>query len=251
MSKTIKYTVAALAVMMIGASAFAQSGAVYSLNVVGFQKVGVEATGLTLSGMPFDPEDNELNAVIGDQLTGAKNIFGADRVYLWDTVSQSYKKYYLKNNLGNQWVSTEDPTVPTTNAFLDFGAGFWIDSPGTTPQEVVIVGDVVNDLAVTNDISTGLNLLSFPFSTEVAINEMGLTNGTAAKNIFGADRVFAWDKTAQQYVKFYMKSNLGNQWVSIDDTTVAATNIIDPSQGIWYEAMNPFTWTALRPYTLD
>jgi hypothetical protein len=249
MNKTA--VIAVLAGLLISSAALAQSGAVYSLNVVGFQKVNVQPSGLTLPGIPFEPDSAELNDVIGDQLTGAKNSAGADRIYIWDASTQEYKKYFLKSTLGNQWVSYDDTLNPTTNAFLDVSDGFWIDASSSSSQEVILVGDVLNVDAVTNDVVNGLNMISYPFSTPKAINDLGLDTGTSAKNSAGADKIFAWDMASQQYVKFFFRSTLGDQWVSYDQTDTPATNIIDPSQGLWYDAINPFTWVATRPYTLD
>jgi len=245
----------ACAILIVGAIftgiAQAQSGAVYSLNVVGFQKVTVAPASLTMPGIPFDPASAELNDVIGDQLTAAKNEFGADRIFVWDSVAQEYKKYFLKSTIGNKWVSYTDPNVATTDAYLNVENGFWIDASSVTTQEMVLVGDVINDSVVTNSLVAGLNMISYPFSTPMNINEIGLITGTAAKNEFGADRIFAWDSVSQQYVKFFFKSTIGNKWVTYTDPNSVASNIIDPAGGMWYDAQSGFTWEAVRPYTLD
>ena len=245
----------ACAILIIGAIftgiAQAQSGAVYSLNVVGFQKVTVEPSALTMPGIPFDPASAELNDLIGDQLTAAKNEAGADNIYVWDAVAQEYKKYFLRSTIGDKWVSYTDPNVATTDAFLNVENGFWINASAVVTQELVLVGDVVNDAVVTNNIVAGLNMISYPFSTPMSINEIGLTGGTAAKNEAGADNIYVWDADSQQYIEFFFRSTVGNKWVAYTDPNTVASNVIDPAAGMWYNSIGSFTWEAVRPYTLD
>ncbi len=247
----MKKVLVILALTVAASTAFAQTGAVYSLNVVGFQKVAVQPTGMSMPGVPFEADSYELNDLIGDQLTAAKNQSGADKIFAWDAQSQAYKKYFLRTTVGNKWVSYEDPDNPTTNAFVYPESGFWVVAVATSTQEVVLVGDVANASAVTNALVAGLNMISYPYSTPRGINDLDLTTGTAAKNQSGADQIWAWDGSQQQYVKFFYRSTVGNKWVAYLDPDVPATNIVSPAEGMWYNARSPFTWIAARPYTLD
>ncbi|MGD9873253.1 MAG: hypothetical protein AB7T27_03180 [Kiritimatiellia bacterium] len=237
-------------VILAAAVAIAQE-AVYSLNVVGFQKVTAKPTAFTLPGVPFQAASHELNSLVGPQLTAAKNYLAADRIYLWDSASQKYKYYFLNSAIGNKWVSYTNTTVATTNAFIYSNDGFWISTVAASTQTVVLVGDVINVGAVTSSITAGFNLKSYPFSAPRSINEMNLNNGTAAKNYLAADRIFLWDAASQKYVYFFLNSTIGNKWASYTNTTVAASNVINPNDGFWYQAVGPVTWTAMKPYTLD
>lgn len=236
--------------ILVAAVAIAQE-AVYSLNVVGFQKVAVKPSGLTLPGVPFQAASYELNSLIGPQLKAFKNATGADKIFLWDSTTQTYKKYFLNSTLTNKWAAYETPTVVTTNAFAFNGDGFWISAAATTSQTLVIVGDVLNASTVTNLIPTALSMNSYPFSCPRAINDMSLNNGKAFKNATGADKIFLWDPETQQYKKYFLNSVLTNKWASYDTPLVVATNVVEPSMGFWYTASTSFNWTAVRPYTID
>ena len=237
-------------VILAAAVAIAQE-AVYSLNVVGFQKVAFRQTGLTMPGIPFQAASHELNSLIGPQLKSFKNATGADKIYLWDSSTQQYKKYFLNSTLTNKWAAYETPTVATTNAYILSTDGFWIEAASVTAQTVVIVGDVINAGTVSNTIPIGLSMKSYPFSCPRAINQMNLNNGKAFKNATGADKLFVWDAALQQYKQYFLNSVLTNKWAPYETPLVVATNVIEPYMGFWYTATTSFVWTASRPYTID
>ncbi|HNR94843.1 MAG TPA: hypothetical protein PKK36_09595, partial [Kiritimatiellia bacterium] len=143
------------AAALLAAPAFAQD-AVYSLNVVGFQKVAAKPTALTLAGNPFESPDPELNSLISTQLTAGSSYGVADKILKWDSDTQSYVYYYLGNNarsgVVNKWVLSTDEGVPTTNAYLNNDDGFFIQTVAASTQQVVMVGDVVNDPEISKSI---------------------------------------------------------------------------------------------------
>ncbi len=246
------------AAALLAAPAFAQD-AVYSLNVVGFQKVAAKPTALTLAGNPFESPDPELNSLISTQLTAGGSYSVADKIIKWDSDSQAYVKYYLRNNARagviNKWVAELDEGTPTTNAFLNNDDGFWIQTIAGTTQQVVMVGDVVNDSEITKSIPAALSMHSYPFSAPIAIKDMNLTNATAGGSYSISDRLIIWDAAQQQYVKYYFRNNaragIINKWVAELNEGVETTNVINPNDGFWIQALSQFQWVAKRPYTLD
>jgi len=246
------------AAVLLAAPAFAQD-AVYSLNVVGFQKAAAQPTALTLAGNPFDSPDPELNSLISTQLTAGASYLAADKIIKWDSDAQTYIYYYLRNNaragVVNKWVLSTDDATPTTNAFLNSDDGFWIQTVAAFTQQVVLVGDVVNNAEISKTIPVSLSMHSFPYSAPIAIKDMNLTNATAGASYLASDRMIVWDAAQQQYVYYYFRNNaragVVNKWVLSTDDAVETTNVINPSDGFWIQALAQFQWVAKRPYTLD
>ncbi len=231
----------------VASIAMAQTDVVYSVNVVGFQKVDTAPAGLTQKGMPFDAPDNEINNVIGTQLTSSKNYGGADKIIMWDPGSQTYRIAWFKNT--DQWLYSDTGTV-TTNFDLTSSVGFFVDSPVASTQEFTMVGDVVNVAAVTNTLVAGLNLISDPYGVDRSINELGI-NGTASKNYGGADKLIVWDVSSQTYKKYWYRNTLGPGWTEFGVDSVLTTDVVAGADGVWLEAINEFDWVSTRPYTID
>ncbi|MDD3604751.1 MAG: hypothetical protein PHD86_06160 [Kiritimatiellae bacterium] len=246
------------AAALLAAPAFAQD-AVYSLNVVGFQKVAAVPTALTLAGNPFESPDPELNSLISTQLTAGASFGAADKILKWDADSQTYVKYYLRNNaragVVNKWVLSTDEGIPTTNVFLNSDDGFFIQTVASSTQQVVMVGDVVNDPEIQKSIPAALSLHSFPYSAPIAIKDMNMTNATAGASFGASDKLMVWDEAQQQYIKYYFRNNaragVVNKWVLSTDEGVETTDVINPNDGFWIQALSQFQWVAKRPYTLD
>jgi hypothetical protein len=118
-----------------------------------------------------------------------------------------------------------------------------------------MVGDVVNDAAVTNTIVEGLQMISYPFSAPVVVSALTLTNGVAGTSVGTADNLIFYVPSNQSYKTYYLFSS-GNpsfhrRW---RDTSSFATNVmVNPGQSFWYRSRTntPLTWVEKRPYTLD
>ena len=224
---------------------------VYS-NIVGYQRVGIPSNGFALVSSPFDAGTNaSVQEVVGPQLTGNTGIAAADQILFWDQQASKYVQLYLHSIL-EQWVDTSAiPNIIATNEIAN-GQGFWFGSVQSSNQSVVIVGDVVVDDAITNAITPGLQLLSYPYSTDIPLNESGLTNGLGG-GFADSDHVVIWDASTQTYKQFYLHPTL-KLWV---DTSVVpniiATNILHTGEGFWYErnvTAGNFDWIEDRPYAL-
>ncbi|MBU0677039.1 MAG: hypothetical protein KJ626_02895 [Verrucomicrobia bacterium] len=254
-STTMIMGVAVLALAAITVSSIAQTAAVYSVNVVGFQKISAKSNKLALVQAPFLAISNTLDGIIGDQLTGGKGFTGADQVFYWDQDAQDYMRFWLKND--GLWYTGDAVPLPATNFFIDPDIGFWLISNSSqvrTDQTVVVVGDVVDDDAITNTLVEGLNMVSYPYSAEVDINESGLTNALAAKGATGADNIYLWDTDQGKYNRYWL-SNAGRKWYTADAVPVIATGVkVGGGVGFWFERrpISTFSnWVELRPYTLN
>jgi len=228
-------------------AAMAQSGEVYSLNIVGFQKVTRASGGMTMVSTPFWKATPPVQEVVGTQLVGGKNSGVADNILVWNKTNQTYATYWL-NNSG---VWSDMSGLPATNAMLTPDMGFWVRNRRTSNQTVVVSGDVTDDAVVTNVLFSGMNLVSYPFSTDIDINLSGLTNGKSGKNSAGADNISIWNAVTQSYGTYWL--NNSRQWCDLGGTPVSGVKV-GSGVGFWYRNRNTntafITWVEVRPYTL-
>lgn len=231
---------------LVASAGLAQTGEVYSLNVVGFQKVTAVSGGLTMVSTPFSRSPATIDDVIGDQMTRGKTEGSADNVIIWYPSSQTYSTYVLKTD--GFWYTLDGTRA--TNTGIDTELGFWLRNRAVTDRIVVVSGDVPEDDIATNVLLPGLSMVSYPFSTEVMINDSGLTNGLAGKTEGSADNIIIWDPDTRTYKTYVLKSS-DHQWYDLSNNK--ATNVfVGAGRGFWYRnrAGSNFEWVEARPYTL-
>ncbi len=245
----MKKAIVVAVLMVFGAGGvLAQTGEVYSLNVVGFQKLTAVSQGLVLVSAPFERSPNTLDDVVGPQLTGGKSEGSADLIATWDSAAQMYRRYWLKSSDG-KWYAVGGGAA--TNVYIEPSDAFWLQNRRTTNQTVIVSGDVVDSAAVTNVLVPGLNLVSYPFSAPVDLNSSALTNGKAGKSEGVADLVAIWNAMQQQYVRYWLRSS-DKKWCTVGSSSPATNVFIGGGVGFWYQnrATSNFVWVETRPYSL-
>ncbi|HRZ11730.1 MAG TPA: hypothetical protein P5567_04660 [Kiritimatiellia bacterium] len=235
------------AALLCGLMILSSSGQseVYSVNVVGFQKGSATSNALTMTSTPFSKTSNNLDGVIGNQLTSGKTDGGADNVALWDSTNQTYKRYWLKSSDTN-WYTLAGARA--TNVFVTTYDGIWIQSRRATNQTVVFSGDVPEMDTATNFLQPGMNLVSYPFSTDIDINSSGLTNGKSGKTDGGADNIAIWDPASQAYTRYWLKTD--RKWYTLAGSLATGVKV-GAGRGFWYQNRTNvvFNWVEHRPYT--
>lgn len=241
-----KLCVGFFVVLIAAVVSYAQTGAVYSLNIVGFQRLTAVSQGLTLVSTPFERSPSTIDDVIGPQLTGGKSQGVADKVLFWDPNNQAYKTYWLRSADSN-WYTLDGSRA--TNTSVTTMNGFWLQTRVPSNQVVIVSGDVVDSVALTNFLVPGLNLVSYPFSTEIELNNSALTNGKAGKSEGVADKVLCWDANSQLYETYWLRLP-DRKFYNLRGSL--ATNVkIGGGVGFWYQNRdtNVFTWVERKPYS--
>ncbi len=252
----------ACGVMLFPATLHAQTDAVYSLNVVGFQKLQAfdESRKYKLTATPFEAEDPNINSVISTQLTGGTSYGNSDDILKWDPTNQQYLKYYLVGDVPDphfkhKWYDMQTSDVASNTDMLP-GEGFWIRSRQSYTQTVVVVGDVVDDDDFTNHITAGFNLLSYPYSASIALNDTSFTNGGVGGSSFGSsDNIYIWNSTNQVYEKYFLVGDVGDphfnhKWYDLQTSDTATNIYLEPGMGFWYRHRGSgFDWIEPKPYT--
>ncbi len=237
---------AALGAVWLASTAMAQTGPVYSVNMMGFQRIPLPSQGMVLAALPYEQPSRDINDVLEGQLTPGFDPGSADMAYFFDVDSQTYKTaYYYTDGSTTYWVDTDTELV-ATNPIVS-GSGFWVKNNQYITNNVVVFGDVITDPVVTNRVFPGLQLLSYPYSAPRAVNDLTLGSGAVAgETPESADALYLWDADAQQFITLYYYFD--NSWIELA-TGNAATNVLTVGQGFWYRhAGSGFDWVESKPY---
>ena len=243
----------ALTGLLAATLAHAASNEVYSVNVVGFSKVDVPV-GLSIMAMPFDAEAGTIDDVVGTNGVYGSTSFVADNVMLYDEVTQQFDIYWLFSHSSIGGAKWRNVGGWATNVYLYPGMSFWYRSRAAEMWTNSMVGDVVPDAAVTNTIVPGLQLLSYPYSADVVLTDMNLTNGVYGTTAFVADNIMLYNTDTQQFDIYWLFSHSsvgGPKWRNVGGW---ATNVvINMGEGFWYRSRGAsnLTWIEPCPYDLS
>ncbi len=246
------------AALIVSTSSIQAENGVYSVNVVGFQKVGMAPAGeFILTAPPFEAGvTNTLLDIFGTStLKQDNNLLNCDRVILHDPVEQVYQAWaqwtdgvFYKANNPTEWNAgiAGNPEVPA-------GTGFWIVSASDSAAEraIAYVGDVVLSESIPVGILEGYQILAYPFSSDVPLqNTSFFTDGAARdNNMLLCDRVHIYH--GGQYQAYALWTD--GQWYKANNPTewnqgILATNDLRAGQGFFYEAQAGITWSETNKY---
>lgn len=255
-----------LAIAAVGALAGSHAlgqGPVYSVNIVGFQKVSTGPAGLEMVANPFVSANTSIQSVIGSANSdGGLAPDEADKTYFYDTLANGYKIYFLYNNAGDpndslngKWL--DENYIESTETVVPGKGFFYANTAGGNTNTLTMVGDVVSAPTVSVTILPGLNQLSYSYSTSIDVNAMALKQGNGAVGGLApddADNLFVWSQAANGYVRLFLYfDNTGtgddNKW--LDENYLVPSLSIQPGQAFFYSrgtAAGNLTWTENKPY---
>jgi hypothetical protein len=136
------------------------------------------------------------------------------------------------------------------------GTGFWIKNNNVASNStVVMVGDVEMAATKTSTINPGFSMISYPYSTSVAINStnfVGLAQGAqGGLDVDSADNLYYWNGV--EYIRYFLADGSGDpeldgKW--IDEGLAVADFTLQPGSAIWYlrRGATSISWVANRPY---
>lgn len=236
-------------------AAAAQAQTVSAANIVGYKKLTLQPGGkYYLASCNFQTgTTNTLLSIFGtDKLTQDNSYVNCDRIFVWNSATQTYQAwaqwtdgvFYKANNLA-EWNAgiSGNPVVP-------LGTGFFISS-GNVSNTLIFSGDAVQVETKAVPVTTGYQIMGFPFSSDIALqNTSFFASGAAADNSYvNCDRVHVWTGSGYQAYAvwtdgvWYKANNLA-EW----NAGIAASNTISMGEGFFYEAKAPITWNQSNPY---
>ena len=146
---------------------------------VGLFRIELKGHEQILLTTPFRSETPSIQAIIGNQLSDAREGTEADRVLKWDAVEQVYKQA-LKS--GSGWAADPD-SQERSDLTLFPGEGFVLDNRQSVSQVVFLKGEVVLDDECQLIMYPALNLFGYPYSTAVSLDQMALGQGLANSEV--------------------------------------------------------------------
>ena len=228
--------------------AVAQTGPVYSVNVMGFQQIPLPPQGLGIGASPYLKGSPDVNEVLGEQLTTGPDMTSADAVYFFDPSNQVYRIAYRYDDGTNAYWRDNNSQTVATNLIVP-GSGFWIRNNQSTGQSLIVYGQVNTAPTSTVRVVPGLQLLSYPYATATSIGGLTLGLGaTKGESLEEADALYLWDTQNQRFQIFYYYTD--GSLVSFE-TGNPATNVITAGSAFWFKHQGaPFDWVENSPYSI-
>jgi hypothetical protein len=233
----------------------AQAGTVESVNMVGFANVNL-GEGMNIIGVPF--------VTVGDTETTLDNLFDlseftagaaandSDVVYVWTGIA--YDGYFLCNWTGTgydetAWSSFSAPGV-AVDVTLAPGEAVWLNRQAAA-ADITYKGEVMTAAATDVALSTGMNMISYPYSVSAKLADFDVSAATAGAAANDSDVVYVWTGTA--YDGYFLCNWTGTgydetAWSSFGAPGVVADVDMDIGKGAWYDAQSAFTLSAAKPY---
>lgn len=216
-----KATIAMVAVVF---AAFAAQANTTSANIVGYSKSAYTG-GFAISAMQFDGGAAGPTAVYGDQLPSGSKIYTFDGSGY--TIASYGTAFVPGQGLVTKW--DQEPSLAA-------GSSYWVSTPGSV--EAIVSGEVNTADSVTNVISAGFSLNSYPYPVErtVAQLELSPTSG---------DKIYLWDGSGYTIISYGSAFVPGQGLVTKWDNDSAVVGV---GQGFWYSTAAPQTWVVNKPF---
>jgi hypothetical protein len=236
---------------------------VTSVNVVGYKKVVIPpGQKFNMVGMNFDAFDATLLGVFGtNQLNqGTATAFKkADKVYIWDTAlgdSGGFRVYAQKDD--RQFYDVGAWGGSPTNPPLTAGTGMFLQSgfAASETNEIVLMGEAVDVEEQQMDVVEGFQVMAYPFSSDINIQDTDFANDGARKGTATAfkkaDKLYEWDLnlgTEGGFNVYGLKDD--DQWYDVGAWGGAPVDVdIKVGAGFYYESFNTngFVWSETNQY---
>ena len=247
----MKKTVITLAVVAFAAAAV--QATTTSANIVGYYKGAKPAGEYSIIANNFG--DTTLEAMIGLNHLASPFSASADKVSVY-TPGLGYATYALYQDFGGanqEWRSVDSFFATQGDVLVEQGSAVFFDAVASSPTtEVIAAGEVPSEQYFTNNIVTGLNLLSVPFSAEVALDSLAFSSqGTASFFSASADKI-SFYTPGVGYKTYYLAADfLGNVngWYDIDTSAAPTSTVsIELASGFFYDAQSDFEYVETNPY---
>lgn len=248
-----------LAICLIAAIVIAATNEVTSVNVVGYVKKTFPTNQWVLTTCNFDPiggGTNTLTDIFGtNQLNVNNNIAKCDRVYVWNVTGQTYQAwaYWTNGGLYKANSVSEWNTLTAGDPELLPGVAFWVvpGSLATNNRELVAMGQVVDTVTQSMNIVSSYQMIAYPFSSDIALQNTDFANDGATKknNVALCDRVMVWLGNSYQAYGLWTnglwyKANTVSEW----NQNILASNTLQLAEGFWYVGHTNIVWSETNKY---
>jgi len=249
--KRIKYIASLLAIVGIFS---AQAAEVNSVNMVGFAKVNL-GQGLNIIGAPF--------LTVGDTAIHINDLFDtseftagmapndSDVITVWS--GTGYDTYFLSAFAPPSWSETAWVNISGTaqvDITLQPGNAVWLNRQAAA-ADITFKGEVMAAASTDIALSTGLNMISYPYSVDGKLADFDISSATAGMAPNDSDVVTVW--TGSGYDTYFLSAFAPPSWSETAWVNISGTAQVDVDlpigKGVWYNAQAATTGiSADKPY---
>lgn len=270
-------TVAAAA--LIGASLFAET--ITSANVVGYVKTQTPPAGVysivAISQFGDGSTNNTINIqdAIGNLSELNADVAGsrkknADHLFIFTGSGYNHFALFQPESGKPYWISSDHPiwyiqgeeVTPSTYT-IDRGTSCWFQTAESGSSKALLsCGDVYLGKTFKMAINSGYTLVSYPFSSEISLDDLVIANATAAKagsRKAGVDQIAIFTGKGYDHFALFEPSSGAPYWTSAEDPAwyipgedaAPATEKIKLGEGFWYKSETPKEISFQTNYTID
>ena len=230
-----------------------------SVNAVGFVNKTLPVGKWILTTCNFQKVGGGTNTLLDvfgtNQLAQSDYVGLCDLVILWNPNTATYQTYaqwtdgkFYKANDASEWNNAieANPDVPV-------GTAMWVTPSGSqvADKTLTLAGEVVSASTQTVSVVSGWQLLGYPLTCDVKLQDTKFAASGAAKNDYVGlcDQVILWLGSGYQTYALWTDNN----WYKANDAAewnngIMASNTISLGEGFWYVAQNNITWTEPSAY---
>ncbi len=231
---------------LIALTAIAACGAalaIESANIVGYQTIDAPAAGKYVAlAIQFEGIGEVTTLPISSLVTvgapkGAKSIgVSADQIWLWDSASADWIKYYYRSSNAS-WCKSGTSTA-TTDTVKNGDTVFFYRGTGGTDTTLTLSGGVSEFTA--NPVYSGLTagkyyMMAYPWPVAMSIANFKSYQGApkGAKSIgVSADQIWRWDTTNNDWIKYFYRSS-NTSWCA-SGTQAETEDTIPAGEGFFF-----------------
>ena len=216
---------------------------VITLAVVAFAAAAVQATTTSANIVGYSKSTSStLYAIAANQFSGNDNpseVFGSSypvgtKIYVFSGGSYSTTEYIDTFDENFNAVQAWSPDTLTVTP----GTGYWVENNSGSEIEAILAGEVSSEASIETSLTTGLQLISYPYPVARTVSQMGFSPTVG-------DKIFVFNgssySTAEYIDTFDENFNAVQEWSP-------STLSVGVGQGFWYEANADQTWTAVKPF---
>ena len=172
------------------------------------------------------------------------NMGASDQIWIWDTASSSWTKYYSRKARGMTtalWVKegTETETTDTVAA----GTTFFFTRPGGSAATTLTVSGSVKELTGSSSFTVSAGQLAFasnPWPVSIKVSDITKYYAAGAMasgaNIGVSDQIWRWNTATSTWTKYYSRKARGMTsalWVK-DGEETETTDEINAGEGFFF-----------------
>ena len=279
-----KILITALLSSLIAGAAFADnSNVVSSANVVGYVQTETPAAGVFKIVALTQFSDGTTNDTVGiqDVISNLADLnadvagsaaAAADKLHVYTGIG--YDSYALFQPVAGDpyWLSTSDAewfipgyeATPPSSASFSRGAAVWYETAvGGTSTNATTSGDVYLDDTFLVTVPAGYSLLSYPYSSDITLDTLVISNATAdvaGSGAAAADKLHIYTGIGYNSYALFQPVSGDPYWLSTGDAewfipgyeaTPPATTTIGLGAGFWFETGAGKTISFEKIYTID